>query len=189
MTDLTPYLRSYGTRMHQICNSYAFKFHTDREELWSLGLERMWLHFPGEREGNTFLGYWNRVLRNLCIDQTRRNKRIPPQDDIELAYAISSSDRIDPDVRRELAQTIMYARRRFGPIMARMLWMKGLGWKDPDLAQEFGLPFGTVKSILYRMRTDLQEWRAAGRPVDQIRRICRRRDQAGTFAGERTARA
>lgn len=148
--------------MRKIMAAYAFKFRTNPDELWSLGLERAWKYYKDD--GNPFLGWWNRCMRNICIDLYRRAKRDRCLVNPDGEFWHPSTTTQDPDVRNKIARSLRFIRREWGSANARMLWMKGMGHREKEIQQEFGINSEAVKGRIHRMRKDLEEWESKGCP-------------------------
>ncbi len=140
----------------------AVSFTRRRSEAEDLTQEvylRLWQNLHRWEAGTSFRAWAFRVARNLFIDAYRRavHERKATWVDPEFLAGLPGSD--DPHalaVRRQRLELARAALARLPEELSRVLLLRDFAdWSYEELAEELGLPLGTVKSRLNRARREL----------------------------------
>ncbi|NWF99817.1 MAG: sigma-70 family RNA polymerase sigma factor [Thermoanaerobaculaceae bacterium] len=140
----------------------AVSFTRRRSEAEDLTQEvylRLWQNLHRWEAGTSFRAWAFRVARNLFIDAYRRavHERKATWVDPEFLEGLPGSD--DPHalaVRRQRLELARAALARLPEELSRLLLLRDFAdWSYEELAEELGLPLGTVKSRLNRARREL----------------------------------
>lgn len=100
-------------------------------------------------------GWLRSILHNLYIDEVRQRRSRPPSQDIEeavdsLALSVPAADRgLYVDLSRAMAQLSVDHRQ-----ILLLAGLEGLSYRE--MADELGIPIGTVMSRLVRAREQLR---------------------------------
>lgn len=120
---------------------------------------RLWQNLHRWEAGTSFRAWAFRVARNLFIDAYRRagHERKATWVDPEFLETLAGGD--DPHtlvVRRQRLEIARAALARLPEELSRLLLLRDFAdWSYEELAEELGLPLGTVKSRLNRARREL----------------------------------
>lgn len=153
------HLERHQREYRKAIQAVAYKYFVDPDDLGQDVAER--LLRVGKIDGGVggFTAYVVRVANNVCIDRYRRGRKAQFSGLEDTEVPVGEVMRLDN--RREAAKLLWGLRRYWGRRNARIMWMMGRGWKYEELAVEMGMPSGTVKGLIRRMRT----WVAEGMPV------------------------
>ena len=121
------------------------------------------------REVQLLPRWLRRILHNLYIDEIRRRRgRGPQQDIMELA---DHQELSVPGVEGGAARDFVRAMNALHPEHRQILLLVGLeDLSYREIAEELGVPIGTVMSRLARARERLRGLMENGSPVDTIAR-------------------
>ncbi len=140
----------------------AVSFTRHRSEAEDLTQEvylRLWQNLHRWESGTSFRAWAFRVARNLFIDAYRRaaQERKATWVDPEFLKGLPGQD--DPHallVRQQRLEMARAALARLPEELSRILLLRDFAdWSYEELAQELGVPLGTVKSRLNRARREL----------------------------------
>lgn len=138
------------------CQLWAFKFHIDAGTLHSEVLERIWTkqhNFRYEDGDQGFQKWTGFIIRNMCNDQIRRNKRKQACSiECALDVGVEQPDYTDVDL---LAKIEEYLISRYGD-EAGIVSLRMQGMKYDEIAEHFRIPMGTMRSRLHYIRVDLE---------------------------------
>jgi RNA polymerase sigma factor (sigma-70 family) len=141
------------------CRYQAFRFYIEPDSLHSDLLERIWIkqhQFKPETGDAGFKRWINHIIHNLCLDTYRRNQ-IKPTEGIDSAYYLVASNSTYEDVDL-LNHTLSSIGKRYNG-NARIMTMIMEGMKYDEIAKAMGIPEGTMKARLFRIRKELREAR------------------------------
>lgn len=110
--------------------------------------------------GGDFMPWLLRMTRNACIDRIRRRKVRPPSEDIVVdsttPLADGSEDPLAATERGVRERLVRRAIAQLGDINREILLLKEFeGLNLQEIADQLGLPLGTVKSRSNRARLEL----------------------------------
>lgn len=133
----------------------------EAEELTQEVFLKLWQHLDRYQSGSSFRAWAYRVARNLFVDAYRRSrheKRATWVDPEFLATLAGGEDPHALAVRRQRLEMARGALARLPEELARLIVLRDFAdWSYEELASEFSLPLGTVKSRLNRARRELAE--------------------------------
>jgi len=143
--------------------SLAFQFTGDREEARDLAQEifvRLYHKLDGFDAGREFRIWFNSLARNLCIDDYRRRRRLPPRHPRavdEIATLAAGGEPPERRVeRRSEREVLLRAMDGLGAASREAIVLKELqGHTIEEIAAMLRVPEGTVKSRLFRARIEL----------------------------------
>jgi RNA polymerase sigma factor (sigma-70 family) len=150
-------LKSQMSHIKQCCGKYAFD-EDERELLYSDVLEKIWKYrhkFTGtEKE---FKGWVYTVTRNAYFTIYQNNKKLQTEDIDDILFKVDSPDAYDVeedyDNKRKIEDILYTIEQRFSEKSLAIFKLKFLEDKmDDDVGEELGIPGGTVRSALHRMR-------------------------------------
>lgn len=155
--------RKYGPYCHTIARR-ILEHHEDAEECVNDTWLRAWNAMPPQRPG-ILSAFFGKLTRNLSLDRWRRNqaaKRGGSQVEVALHELEDClPDRRTPDERLEAGETaaVISAFLRRQPELDRKLFVRRYFYLEPlaELASQFGMGQGQVKSKLHRMRQRLKQ--------------------------------
>ena len=114
------------------------------------------------RRGGTFRGqagfstWLFRVAMNACHDLARKRARRPRSADTEVATLVDRADDEDLLANRELALELRRALATLDPSQRRLITLHDIdGLPYAEVAEQLGMPIGTVKSRIHRAHARL----------------------------------
>jgi RNA polymerase sigma-70 factor (ECF subfamily) len=145
--------------MKDLIKFFAFKFHLDPDDLHQdiqlKLLQKQNLY--SIQEGASYKTWLSYMIRNHCIDQTRKIENKVKLVDIEHVHRSVSYHKFDN--RQELARIFFFIRRTFPNkrrLYTRILWLLMIGEKYEDIATELNMPLGTVKAVIHKLRKTIR---------------------------------
>lgn len=114
-------------------------------------------------EGGAFLPWLLKMTRNACIDRIRARDARPPAEDVVVDAATPLADEPGADgeatlERNERRRLVRRAIAGMGDLNREILTLQALqGWDLQQIADELGVPLGTVKSRAHRARRELAQ--------------------------------
>ncbi len=155
--------RQLVDRFGQKIYSIAYHFTLKREDAEELAQEIFLKVFENlhRYDGSfPFAAWLVSISRNLCIDRYRRRKREKSfrfvSDDAVLPLLRSEDDPAAEAVRKERAKLLFWALAEIPEDLAEILVLRDLdGLTYEEIAKALQLPDGTVKSRLFRARTEV----------------------------------
>lgn len=152
------YIATELPKMKVICGRIAKRFQMDGDDhlqnclINAIRLQKGYVHESESR----FFGWWSTVCYNQAINEYRRLQKIPPMVDAEWAANIHAQpNRIDD--RNRLAAIYWQIRRQKGTKWALITYLIAQRYKYEEVGEIVGVPTGTVRSILYRIREILTQ--------------------------------
>ncbi|KDA53437.1 hypothetical protein EG19_05805 [Thermoanaerobaculum aquaticum] len=140
----------------------AVSFTRNRAEAEDLTQEvyiRIWQNLHQYVPGSSFRAWAYRVAHNLFVDHYRRTRKAREAtwlDEEFLATLPSGDDPFTRAVRKQRLEMAHQALQRLPEELAQLLLLRDFAdWSYEELAAEFDLPLGTVKSRLNRARREL----------------------------------
>jgi RNA polymerase sigma-70 factor (ECF subfamily) len=140
----------------------AVSFARNRGEAEDLTQEvylKIWQNLDRFEPASSFRAWAYRVARNLFVDAYRRSRRERRATWVDPEFLTSLPGGEDPHTVSVRRQRLELARAAIGQLpeeLAQLLLLRDLAdWSYEELAREFGLPLGTVKSRLNRARREL----------------------------------
>lgn len=142
----------------------AVSFTRQRSEAEDLTQEvflKLWQNLHRYEPGSTFRAWAFRIARNMFVDAYRRARaeRSATWVDPEFLEMLPGGE--DPHTSTVRRQRLEMARTALGRLpedLSRLILLRDFAdWSYEELAAEFSLPLGTVKSRLNRARRDLAE--------------------------------
>ena len=110
-------------------------------------------------DGSSFRAWAYRVARNLFVDAYRRSREQRKATWVDPEFLETLPGGEDPHtsaVRRQRLELARSALERLPEELAQLIMLRDFGdWSYEELATEFTLPIGTVKSRLNRARREL----------------------------------
>jgi RNA polymerase sigma-70 factor (ECF subfamily) len=131
----------------------------EAEDLTQEVFLKLWQNLHRYLPGSSFRAWAYRVARNLFVDAYRRSReqRKATWVDPEFLESLPGGD--DPHgraVRRQRLELARSALERIPEELAQLILLRDFAdWSYEELAEELGLPLGTVKSRLNRARREL----------------------------------
>lgn len=142
--------------LRSICQYYARAFRLDPDDLEQDIHVKLLTRGNFRDQGYSYGTWLASVVRNHCIDISR--KRQYQAVHLPIEHATSSICMTSFEDRQQLAKMIISVRRRWPKRRrehAAILWMLAQGWKYDEIAQSQGLALGTVKKMIHNMRQHL----------------------------------
>ncbi|MCA9728365.1 MAG: sigma-70 family RNA polymerase sigma factor, partial [Candidatus Eisenbacteria bacterium] len=141
----------------------AYQFTSDSSQAEDLAQDvfvRLYESLDHYQEGRPFKTWFNSLARNLCIDHYRKRRKErsvvdKPVDEFhDLAADVESSD--EEVERRERREMLLVALDRLGPVSREAIVLKDFqGMSHEEMADQAGVPIGTMKSRVSRARAEL----------------------------------
>lgn len=131
----------------------------EAEDLTQEVFLKLWQNLDRYIPGSSFRAWAYRVARNMFVDAYRRSReqRKATWVDPEFLEQLPGAD--DPHtevVRRQRLELARSGIARLPEDLARLIMLRDFAdWSYEELAEELGLPLGTVKSRLNRARREL----------------------------------
>lgn len=140
----------------------AVSFTRNRGEAEDLTQEvylKIWQNLPQYQPGSSFRAWAFRVARNLFVDHYRRTRKQREATWLDEEFLASLPGGDDPFTRAARKQRLEIAHKALQQLpeeLAQLLLLRDFAdWSYEELAREFNLPLGTVKSRLNRARREL----------------------------------
>lgn len=145
--------RVYGLALHYLRSA---------EEARDLAQEvyvKLWRKLD-RHDGGPFLGWLLTLTRNACIDRIRMREARPPAEDVVIEAGTPLRDeRDDPEQAHQRSDRQHRVRRALaglGGTSREVLMLKEIQGLDlQEIADQLGVPVGTVKSRAHRARQEL----------------------------------
>ncbi len=113
-------------------------------------------HFKKFDESRNFFAWYYTILKNLCFNYIRDNKKKLPLDEIILIKKSKEEDPASIVEKKELKETLEKALFELEPEERTMLILREFeNYSYKELAKTLGIPEGTVMSRLYYARKKL----------------------------------
>jgi len=140
----------------------AVSFTRNRPEAEDLTQEvylKIWQNLHSYTPGSSFRAWAYRVAHNLFVDHYRRTRRERQATWLDEEFLASLPGGDDPFTRTLRKQRLELARKALEQLpeeLAQLLLLRDFAdWSYEELAEQFHLPLGTVKSRLNRARREL----------------------------------
>lgn len=140
----------------------AVSFSRSREEAEELTQDvylKIWQHLERYQTGSSFRAWAYRVARNLFVDAYRRARRERRATWVDQEFLATLPGGEDPHAVAVRRQRLELARKAIGELpeeLAELILLRDFAdWSYDELAQQYNLPLGTVKSRLNRARREL----------------------------------
>lgn len=142
----------------------------DREDLEQDVLAELYLSLPKFRFQSSFTTYCYRFCRNKAIDHIRRQARKRRRDALHLVETAGTEDPAEWVLAGERLEAVRTVLSSMEEEQRTMLYLKDVeDVSVRELARIFGIPAGTVKSRLSRIRAKLaRELRRVGIEEDVV---------------------
>jgi len=130
--------------------------HDDAMELSQLAFIRAYKHFDNFDTSKNFFTWYYKILRNLCLNFIRDNKRKNEVSVFECLNIKSDNDIRKNIEREELKERVATAMMKLEPADREILVLKELdGMAYKDIAEMLEIPVGSVMSRLFYARKRL----------------------------------
>lgn len=127
---------------------------------------KIWQSLDRFEAGSSFRAWAYRVARNLFVDAYRRSRRERRASWVDPEYLSSLADGEDPHTVSVRHQRLELARKALADLpeeLAQLVLLRDFAdWSYEELAREYEIPLGTVKSRLNRARRELAAAVTAG---------------------------
>lgn len=144
--------------MYRLAVSFT-RHRGEAEDLTQEVYLRLWQNLHRWEPGTSFRAWAFRVARNLFIDAYRRAAHERKATWVDPAFLEGLAGGEDPHalaVRRQRLEMARAALARLPDELSRLLLLRDFAdWSYEELAEELGVPLGTVKSRLNRARREL----------------------------------
>ncbi len=153
------YIREEVPEMKEIVSKLAFKFHHDRNDIYqsAIVIAIRNSHKYKDSSKKSFFGWWYMIVRNLCIDEYRRNTKTINQLDISKGHYVMAENQNRFDDRENLINVYLSLRKEFGCKKTLVMYMLSQGYKYEEISTKLSIPRGTIKSIIHKCRNYLNE--------------------------------
>lgn len=153
-------IERYHSQLQVISRHLAWKFHVDHSDLHQDICIRLLRFGHTYRDGDQmkmFLAWAARVGYTTCIDNYRKSQQTQryPHVPIEEAYNLEKSDSMI--TRQYLAEIYRLLRRKFSKGHALCMYLMAQGYKYEEITAIVGIPMGTLKVRIFKMRVFLEE--------------------------------
>lgn len=147
------YKHFYGYAM-----SIALRYSNSRDEACEIvndSFMKVFDKISGHEEGNSFKGWFRRILVNTSIDYYRKNVKHYAFIEIEKADAESC----EPEIIGQLSKEDILSLMRGLPEILRMVFnmYEIEGYSHNEIAEQLGIPASTSRTYLARAKQKLRE--------------------------------
>ncbi|MEP0774186.1 MAG: sigma-70 family RNA polymerase sigma factor [Acidobacteriota bacterium] len=144
--------------MYRLAVSFA-RSRSEAEDLTQEVYLKIWQNLDRFEAGSSFRAWAYRVARNLFVDAYRRSRRERRATWVDPEFLTTLAGGEDPHtitVRRQRLELARHAIAGLPEELAQLVLLRDLAdWSYEELAREYDLPLGTVKSRLNRARREL----------------------------------
>jgi DNA-directed RNA polymerase specialized sigma24 family protein len=156
---VSDYIAGHLAKMKEVCNNVAFKFHLAQDDhfqdclLVAIRYAESYRDITGTSP-NGFMAWWHQLCRNRAIDAFRRNKKAPVL--VSEIYGHETEGvGTRYDDRHHIASIYWKVRKKFGSRASVILYMTSHQYQIEDISVHLGMPTGTVKGTVHRIRSYL----------------------------------
>lgn len=160
--------KEHGQHVYRLARSFL-RTHEDADEVANDVWMKVWRHLDTYREGSSFKTWVSAITHNAAVDCLRKRKRLSKEDarrivefeaglDADSALMAYHRDQLDPeDVlnEREAHDVLEASMAVLTAEMRGVLVRRAAGDSYEEIAQQFGIPTGTVMSRLFHGRKRL----------------------------------
>lgn len=144
--------------MYRLAVSFA-RSSIEAEDLTQDVYLKIWQNLDRFESGSSFRAWAYRVARNLFVDAYRRSRRERRATWVDPEYLTSLAGGEDPHTVSVRRQRLELARKALADLpeeLAQLVLLRDFAdWSYEELAREYEIPLGTVKSRLNRARREL----------------------------------
>ena len=174
-------LRSIAPQLKQMASNYARTGHLDADDLMQEARIRIWHTYATYDAKHPFRSWALTVAYNCMTDVYRKSLRhaclrldapacISGDDGQPMRYGDTLADtQEDFAARLERAAWVAQLLTYTTPERAALLLRSNAGYTEAEMAAEFGLTEGTVKSRMHRAKADIRHKHAIEAQTDALR--------------------